>query len=142
MKCLREVSGIRFGVGLLFSSLVLGAGCNSAPTSQNPVPQKSEQKPTPAESKSTERAPVDASKETIDSDKHENSHGKKESRSNELMNIPEEKRRQIFVAVVTLELEGMTCPEACVFVSKQYGITADTAFKISQEGTGKGWPKP
>jgi hypothetical protein len=58
------------------------------------------------------------------------------------LNIPEEKRRQIFFAVVSLELKGMTCPEACVVVSKQYGITADTAFKISQEGIGKGWPKP
>ena len=141
MKRARLILGMTLILGF-FAGLVSSTGCRVNSTSDEPAPSKqSQQTSAPIEAAPIKRAGVEE-KATVAANLQGDDQRKKESRSNDVVNIAEDKHREIFSAVVALELQGLSCPDACVVVAKQYGIAVDTAGKISMEGTRKGWPRP
>ena len=68
-------------------------------------------------------------------------HRKQMLRSESSTQMPEHKRRKIFAAVAALERQGLSCPDACVIVAKEFGISTEAAGKISVEGVENKWPK-
>ncbi|HUX00401.1 MAG: hypothetical protein WBD63_07675 [Phycisphaerae bacterium] len=59
-----------------------------------------------------------------------------------VVNLPLEKKKQIFLQIVRYQDHGMDDERAYAVTAKQFGITTDQAKKIAAEGVVRGWPMP
>ena len=54
--------------------------------------------------------------------------------------LPEDKRKELFLALVTLQDEGVAVAESRAFVAGQYGVDVAVVVGIENEGSDAGWP--
>jgi hypothetical protein len=60
----------------------------------------------------------------------------------DIVDIPIEKKKEIFVQMVSYQDQGMNNEQSCSAAAKRFRITTDQARKIAIEGLVKGWPMP
>jgi hypothetical protein len=58
----------------------------------------------------------------------------------EAQSIPEDRRRQIFVALVEAQDQSMTVSESRILIAQQFSVTETEVRLIEREGLDNGWP--
>jgi hypothetical protein len=54
--------------------------------------------------------------------------------------LPEELRREIYLALVDAQDQGMSVPKSRTAIAHRYTISSDSLGKIEREGLEKDWP--
>jgi hypothetical protein len=54
--------------------------------------------------------------------------------------LPEDKRKELFHALVTLQDEGVGVAESRAFVAGQFGVGVEVVVQVEAEGMEAGWP--
>lgn len=57
-----------------------------------------------------------------------------------MTDLPEDRRKELFHALVTLQDEGVGVAESRAFVAGQYGVEVAVVVAIEAEGSDAGWP--
>jgi len=59
---------------------------------------------------------------------------------NSVDSLPEERRREIFLALVEAQDHEMTVPESRQAVASRFGVSEEQVRKIEREGLDNNWP--
>ncbi len=54
--------------------------------------------------------------------------------------LPEERRKEIFLALVQVQDEGSNVPQSRSEVARRFGVTEAEVREIEREGLDAGWP--
>jgi hypothetical protein len=56
------------------------------------------------------------------------------------LHLPEERRREIFLALVDAQDRGMAVVQSCKEVAERFGVSDHRLRQIEREGLDSGWP--
>jgi hypothetical protein len=54
--------------------------------------------------------------------------------------LNEQKRREMFVALVAAQDEGLSVRDACAVIARRFAVDAETVAEIEDEGLDGKWP--
>ncbi|HUR54325.1 MAG TPA: hypothetical protein VMZ71_09350 [Gemmataceae bacterium] len=54
--------------------------------------------------------------------------------------LSDDRRRELFLALVNLQDEGVAVAESRAFIAGQYGVQVEVVQQVEREGLEAGWP--